>query len=154
MPQFFQRKHLRHEVPAFVPEGALFFVTVCARVRFANVLATDDVAPLLIKSVAHKHAFRAWFMRLFVVMPDHVHALVAIPPTGSLGAEVASWKRFTAKSTGVAWQDGCFEHRLRPEEGFDAKSRYIRENPVRAGLVRDASEWPWVWAPDAPVFHD
>ena len=154
MSRFEPRKHLRHNVPAWLPEGALFFITVCARVRTVNSLATENVAPSLIKAVAQKHAQGAWFVRLFVVMPDHVHALIAVPPTGSLGAEIASWKRFTARSTDVAWQDGCFEHRLRPEESFDAKSRYIRENPVRAGLVKNASEWPWIWEPDAPLFRD
>jgi REP element-mobilizing transposase RayT len=135
-------------------DGALFFITICTRTRSINSLATQEVAPLLIRSVAHKHSLGGWFMRLFVVMPDHVHALVSVPPLAPLGAEVASWKRFTARSAAIAWQDGCFEHRLRPEEGFDTKARYIRENPVRAGLTTEVGEWPWAWEPDAPLFRD
>jgi len=91
-------------------------------------------------------------MRLFLVMPDHVHALVAVPADRELSSEISLWKRFTVKRAGIAWQDGFFEHRMRAGEQFDLKYRYVRENPMRAGLVKQAFDWPWVWAPDVPVY--
>lgn len=62
---------------------------------------------------------------------------------------VTQWKSYTAKTLGAAgvrWQRGFFDHRLRCDESLDAKSSYIRTNPVRAGLVARAEEWPWVYA--------
>jgi REP element-mobilizing transposase RayT len=41
------------------------------------------------------------------------------------------------------WQPGFFDHVLRSDESYADKWNYVRENPVRAGLVRDASEWPY-----------
>jgi hypothetical protein len=41
------------------------------------------------------------------------------------------------------WQKGFFDHVIRSHESYDAKSVYVRENPVRAGLVRKAEEWPY-----------
>ncbi len=58
---------------------------------------------------------------------------------------VRDWKRFVAKQAGVVWQDGFFDHRLRREEGFEEKARYIRMNPVRAGLAAEPKEWKYVW---------
>jgi putative transposase len=43
----------------------------------------------------------------------------------------------------VAWQRSFFDHRLRHDESESDKYEYIRQNPVRAGLVRDADEWPY-----------
>ena len=31
---------------------------------------------------------------------------------------------------------------VRPDEGLQQKSAYVRQNPVRAGLVRAAEDWP------------
>ena len=43
------------------------------------------------------------------------------------------------------WQEESFDHVLRSSESLDAKMSYLLQNPVRAGLVRDWSEYPWVW---------
>jgi REP element-mobilizing transposase RayT len=137
-----------------VPDGALFFVTVCAKIRRVNSLALPNVAPVLIESVRHRNERGDWFARLFLIMPDHVHALLAVPPHRALQTEIRGWKRYTAKAAGVIWQDGFFEHRIRPEEQSELKARYIREKPVRARLEEKESEWPWVWTPDAPVHLD
>ena len=42
--------------------------------------------------------------------------------------------------TGQVWQHESFDHVLRQEEGVAAKVDYVIQNPVRAGLVRNASE--------------
>jgi hypothetical protein len=41
------------------------------------------------------------------------------------------------------WQPGSFDHVLRNDESYSQKWEYVRENPVRAGLVRKADEWPF-----------
>ena len=45
------------------------------------------------------------------------------------------------------WQKNFFDHRLRSEEEWEEKTHYIRQNPVRAGLVGSAEEWPYVFTP-------
>ena len=39
------------------------------------------------------------------------------------------------------WQREFFDHVLRSEESYAEKWRYVRDNPVRAGLVSRAEEW-------------
>ncbi|MCL4850415.1 MAG: hypothetical protein KJZ78_03425 [Bryobacteraceae bacterium] len=36
-----------------------------------------------------------------------------------------------------------YDHVVRQEREFDKIRRYIEENPVRAGLVREASQYRW-----------
>ncbi len=79
-------------------------------------------------------------------MPDHVHLLVTVPPTTSIPRVISAWKRFIARTYGVRWQRDFFEHRMRHAEHVDAKREYLRQNPVRAGLVATAEEWPFFWA--------
>ena len=84
-------------------------------------------------------------MHALVVMPDHVHVLTTAPPTTNLQHVVINWKRFIARSHGVRWQQDFFEHRLRAAEHFEAKLEYLRQNPVRAGLVASPGEWPYFY---------
>jgi hypothetical protein len=41
------------------------------------------------------------------------------------------------------WQEGFFDHVLRSSESDAQKWEYVHLNPVRAGLVADAEEWPY-----------
>ena len=43
----------------------------------------------------------------------------------------------------VHWQKGFFDHVIRSEESYNEKWLYVRDNPVRAGLVRSAEDWPY-----------
>jgi putative transposase len=89
-----------------------------------------------------------WMVGRYVVMPDHLHFFAA--PTAerprSLSAMMGKWKEWTAKRIcrgGPLWQPGFFDHVLRSTESGSAKWDYVRQNPVRAGLVNDAGEWPY-----------
>src|SRR4029077_8917188 len=41
------------------------------------------------------------------------------------------------------WQPGGFDRLLRTSESVHEKWNYIRENPVRAGLVAHRKHWPY-----------
>jgi putative transposase len=48
----------------------------------------------------------------------------------------------------IDWQHDFFEHRLRQEESLHEKADYILANPVRAGLVKEIEDWPYVFIAD------
>ncbi|MFZ5559911.1 MAG: REP-associated tyrosine transposase [Pseudomonadota bacterium] len=84
----------------------------------------------------------------FVVMPDHLHWLMA--PRGEVLAEVV--RRFKGRSArclgGPLWQPGFHDHAMREEEDVLKTARYIVANPLRAGLVQKIGDYPlWdaVW---------
>lgn len=91
-------------------------------------------------------------MRLAVLMPDHLHALVSFPESAELKKVVSNWKENLAKRAGITWQRDFFDHRLRGSESLDEKAHYIRMNPVRKGLCASPGQWLYVWEsnPGAP----
>jgi REP element-mobilizing transposase RayT len=89
-------------------------------------------------------------------MPDHVHMLVS--PLGerkrSLTAFMQAWKSSVTlrlRSHGVrgrVWQREFFDRLLRSGESAQQKWEYVEQNPVRAGLVKRADEYPYSGAPE------
>ena len=92
-----------------------------------------------------------------VVMPDHAH-LIFCPlrrPDGWCwclpeimhaikGASARSINKLLSRK-GAVWQEESFDHVLRSDESLDQKVDYICNNPVRAGLVSSADQYPWLW---------
>ena len=78
-------------------------------------------------------------------MPDHLHALFGVDGHTSLGQLIRDYK--SAKITGVRWQRNFFDHRLRHGESLAEKFAYICQNPVRAGLIRSETDWPFIFIP-------
>lgn len=46
---------------------------------------------------------------------------------------------------GRVWQDESFDHVLRSDESLNAKTDYVRQNPVRKGLVARPEDYKWLW---------
>ena len=146
-----RRKKLSHEVPLWIdPQKETYFLTVNCQPKGTNHLAKPDVAGPLLDSVRFRNEKFIWFAHLFLIMPDHVHALISFPPSEhTLRKTVTLWKRWTARELGIEWQRDFFEHRLRSDESRREKADYILANPVRKGLVKELKEWPYVFIPKA-----
>jgi putative transposase len=142
-----QRKTLGHVPPSGLPGVPVFFVTICSDTRGENQFCQTAVAAKVFESAAFYHARHRWWLHLMLLMPDHIHSLVSFPESEALRAVVTSWKHYLSKEHGLHWQRDFFDHRLRKEESYEEKAAYIRQNPVRAGLVKSAGDWPFVWEP-------
>ncbi|MBP6507456.1 MAG: transposase [Opitutaceae bacterium] len=144
MPRVFPSKgRLYHHTPGWVPEGETFHVRVrCDRAQ-TPVLTDPALADRLLESVGQYHATRRWWCGLFLLMPDHWHALLAFPREPGMSQTVRQWKSFQARRHGVRWQDGYFDHRIRGKEELAVKWHYIRQNPVVKGWCAQKEDWPW-----------
>jgi REP element-mobilizing transposase RayT len=86
----------------------------------------------------------------WVVMPNHVHALL-IPKAGFLLEDVAhSWKSFTSnqankalRRTGHFWQADYYDRFIRNADHHLDAIDYIENNPVKAHLCRRPQDWPF-----------
>jgi len=79
----------------------------------------------------------------FTLMPDHTHLIVS---SGRDSVTIGNWvKAFKAQIARKEfwWQRGFFDHVIRGDESRSEKWAYIRENPVRAGLVGHSDDWPY-----------
>jgi len=141
------RKRLPHDIPLWVDSRkACYFITVCCDRRGVNQLAYEEIASGLIETVKHRNAKGIWYVRLAVVMQDHMHLVIWFPDANKrVQMIVSKWKEWTAKTLKITWQRDFFEHRLRKEESFREKADYILANPVRAGLVKRQEDWPYVF---------
>lgn len=147
---FPNRHSLPHEVPFWVdPQKEIYFITVSCRHRDQAQLIRPELAGPLLDSVKHRNQKFIWFAHIFLLMPDHIHALLSFPPSpNTVQRTITQWKRWTARQLGIDWQRDFFEHRLRSSESWREKANYILANPVRKGLVTEVAAWPYVFLPD------
>ena len=119
----------------------------------------DKRAPWMAQPIVQRsleeiwRAADAWLAGYYVIMPDHLHLFCA-PRDLRFTIEhwYAYWKsRFSrAHNTETwRWQRGGFHHRIRNEEEYREKWDYVKENPLRKGLVNRTEEWPF-----QGVIHD
>jgi REP element-mobilizing transposase RayT len=165
--------HYRRRLPHLQKADADLFVTFCTGARsilpgkardlvLEHCLREGGVLPFageggratqpgptLNKPRIHLHAV--------VVMPDHVHMLLK-PLRNENGWPfplvdiLQCFKGATAHrinkllgTSGPVWEEESFDHGLRSDESLKEKCEYIRQNPVRAGLVEKPEDYSWLW---------
>jgi putative transposase len=86
----------------------------------------------------------------WVVMPNHVHVLIEIVPGHPLSDILYSWKSYTGRMAnrllareGDFWHVDYYDRFIRDEKHLERAVLYIHGNPVKAGLVERAEDWPW-----------
>ena len=128
--------------------GPLYFVTFCTHAR-QRFLAKDEVHAAFVFFAKRADSQFNVAVGRYVIMPDHVHLFVRGGDNFSLGPWIGALKQSLAKAatlsraTGQIWEEGFFDHLLRNNESYSQKWNYVRQNPVRAGLVRLAADWPY-----------
>lgn len=120
-------------------------------------LRRSEIGELVAGALVFFHGQR-YFLREWVVMPNHVHVLVWPMNNHVLSDIVRSWKRFTSRrakpmlglSEGRFWQPETYDHWVRDDAERSRIVRYIRSNPVKAGLCERPEEWRWssAWQQD------
>ena len=101
----------------------------------------------LLNEACNKHQC---VVHAYVLMTNHVHLLLTPEtPTGvslvirDLGRDYVRQINRTYQRTGTMWE-GRFKSSLVDEHAYClACYRYIELNPVRAGMVKHPSEYPW-----------
>ena len=101
----------------------------------------------VLDAFAHQHEKLVWHCRLALLMPDHLHAILAFPREPGLRTTMLEWKKYLARQHQVSWQRDFFDHRLRDHHEVLEKTSYIEMNPVRKGLCERAEDWPWIYRP-------
>jgi REP element-mobilizing transposase RayT len=152
MPKTFYRRNLPHLQRDYKPH----FLTFCTYRRW---VLPDCARAIVLDCCLHEHQVKI-DLNVVVVMPDHVH-MIFTPLIDAQLAEVISLASITKAikgasahlinqrlgRSGTVWQEESFDRVLRSAEKLDEKIDYILNNPVRAGLVATAEDYPWLWTP-------
>jgi putative transposase len=88
------------------------------------------------------------YLRAFVVIPDHWHALFALREPWTLPKFMHDFMSYAARQTnrllsthGTAWQDGYYDTHVKTAKQFEYVAYYIEQNPVVKGLVDSPDQW-------------
>jgi hypothetical protein len=88
---------LHRNTPDWVKDGSVFHIRIRADASQAAPLTAPAPSADLLKSVQLYHAAGKWWCELFLLMPDHLHALLAFPPEPGMAATIREWKRGAAR---------------------------------------------------------
>ena len=124
----------------------LYFVTICT-IHRRKIDDLDATHSAFRKYASRGEADFNIAVGRYVIMPDHVHFFVRGDAEFNLARWANGLKRAISIELGATcerpmWQPGFFDHLLRNDESYTQKWHYVRENPVRAGLVKVSDEWP------------
>lgn len=138
-----------------VPGGTWFF----------TVTLGDRRSRLLVEEIERlRHAYRQTqharpFQTLAIcILPDHLHAIWALPEddadfagrwsllkstfTRQLPAQPQNPSQVSKREKGI-WQRRYWEHQIRDALDLQRHVDYIHYNPVKHGLVKQAADWPY-----------
>lgn len=127
---------LRWKIEAYLDQG-------CGVCYLSDPHIANMVENALLHFDGERYRLSAW-----VLMPNHVHVLVAPCYTHSLSDIMHSIKSYTAQEgnkilgkKGRFWFEDYFDRYIRNARHFENALSYIENNPVRASLCASAREW-------------
>ena len=128
----------RHNQPIIV------LVTLCIRPRI-DALANETFHDVFLAAAADADA---WSCGFYTIMPDHIHVFAC--PASEPAAHVRRWASYLKERIGKRhshpewkWQTDCWDRQMRDSTHYHDRWEYVRQNPVRAGLIETPEEWPY-----------
>ena len=140
------RKHPSHFRPCEKWNTPIvIFTTVCTKDR-KEVLANKSVHKAVVD--AWKEA-DYWKVSYYMIMPDHIHFFCT--PTTNPVYNLKGWIKFWKRNVSTVlhtvdsslWLKDCWDTQMRSFEHYFEKIEYVKDNPVRKGLVEKSSDWEY-----------
>ena len=124
--------------------GELHFITFSCyrRLPHLRTAAAKETFERSLEAMRRRYGF---LVTAYVVMPEHVHLLVSEPRRAPLSRAIQSLKLSVAvqRRERPFWQPRYYDFNVYSERKRVEKIRYMHRNPVKRGLVKQASEWLW-----------
>jgi REP element-mobilizing transposase RayT len=110
----------------------------------------DPANAQIIRDVLYRDAGRLYTLMAWVIMPNHVHAILTPFAAEPLWSIIQTWKSVSAHRIqrrrgchGTLWQRSYFDRMIRSPKHLAQAVLYIEHNPVKAGLALAPHDWPW-----------
>jgi len=140
------------DVAHILSSSRTFFVTTKTSIG-RRLLQSERSAMLLIDVLRTNARAKKFEVHDFVVMPNHVHLLITVDRDLSVEKAMQLIKggfSFRLKKefgyAGEVWQRGFSEIRVEDRQSFLQHREYVAHNPVKAGLVESAEDFPYCYA--------
>jgi len=128
-------------------ERTFFISPVCHERK--PVFRSQTLAELLLDTMFAYRTQGKFLLHEFVIMPDHAHFIltpdIKIPMERAVQLIKGGFSyrcNKEANFAGEIWQPRSPDHRIRDDADYERHREYIHMNPVRAGLVAKAAEYP------------
>ncbi|MHC4198309.1 MAG: REP-associated tyrosine transposase [Planctomycetota bacterium] len=125
-----------------------YFVTICT--RDGRPVLHDELAKNMVSCLSELKVSCDFKLYAYCIMPDHVHLLLS--PGDSMSSLPKVIQAFKSVSTreyrangakSLLWQTYFYDHVVRKEADLNKVAKYILENPVREGMVKDWQDYPF-----------
>jgi REP element-mobilizing transposase RayT len=159
-PQFMPPKYdYRRRLPHIQKDNRPIFITFTTDHRWE---LPSEARNIVLECCLKENGIK-FDLHTVVVVPDHAHLLLSpLRATDgwnlSLPQIMHAIKGASARKINLllnrrdpVWQEEFFDHVLRSNDSLAEKADYIRQNPVRAGLVKAEGEYPWLWRETIPI---
>ena len=143
----------RRNLPHWQEPGRVYFLSWSCK---KGLILSANQRTIVLNALRYWDS-RKWEVFAAVVMPDHVHLLAqpfSHPEGGSidLGEIIHSVKSYSAhqinrfrRRRGPVWEQERYDRVMRDEPEFLEKWQYIRNNPLKQGLVSAAEDYTWLY---------
>jgi REP-associated tyrosine transposase len=129
------------------PDQTYFVTSKCFGGQ--HLLQSERCAGLLIDTLYRYREQSKYVLHAFVVMPDHMHALLSpieITLERAMQLIKGGYSYRLSKELGIAreaWQRGFSDHRIRDVADYRVHLAYINNNPVKRGLCVSPELFPY-----------
>ena len=137
----------RKTIRRYHSPGDIYLVTATTRRRRPLLVdAGADAAARAFERVADE---RRATVSAYVVMPDHVHAVLQPLNGATVGEVVKFFKRISGNSIrklghiGRTWEARFYDRAIRGDAELANAITYTHWNPVKAGLCEEPEDWRW-----------
>ncbi|HJT45658.1 MAG TPA: transposase, partial [Chthoniobacterales bacterium] len=123
-----------------------FFVTKSLHPK--KPVLNKETRDIVVSAFAFAVEQKRIYLRAFVVMPDHWHALFALTEDWTLPKFIHHMMSFVGARTvehlqasRTHWQEGYYDTLVKTARQFEFVAYYIEQNPVANGLVQQPDHW-------------
>jgi REP-associated tyrosine transposase len=143
-------KPARNSIPTSIKADIRTFFVTSKTSEGKALLQSERMATLFIDVLRSYVAQKQFVVHEFVVMRTHVHLLITVDWQMSIEKAMQLIKgNFSYRARkefglrGEIWQRGFSEVRIYNREDYLKRKDYIEQNPVEAGYVESAEEYPY-----------
>ncbi len=118
------------------------FITAAVHHRQPLLLHHIDVVYRQLRQAADTHGC---LVLAYVIMPDHLHAIVYAKHPNSVKSFTRRWLRQTGREVKPQekfWGEAPKVSAVRSAKALESRMSYIHQNPVTRRLVSKAQDWP------------
>lgn len=131
----------------FQEARCLHFITFSCHNR-EPLLGMPEARDLFERTLEDVRKWYGFYVRGYVVMPEHIHLLSSEPERSKLSTVLQMLKQNVARGLSLPegnpfWEPRYYDFNVWSESKRVQKLRYIHRNPVRRRLVQRPEDWKW-----------